>query len=36
MIYAGHYAAELRARLQRRLLEHSEKLAALESEGAAN
>jgi hypothetical protein len=31
IVYAGHYIAELRARLQRRLLEHVEKLAALDS-----
>jgi hypothetical protein len=35
MVYAAHYTAELRARLQKRLLEHVEKLAALES-GAIN
>jgi hypothetical protein len=31
LIYAGHYISELRARLQKRLLEHVEKLAALEA-----
>ena len=31
VVYAGHYIAELKARLQKRLLEHVEKLAALES-----